>query len=89
MIGAVHLAVTVQAVLAQHILVGGAAGQALAAVGYAGVKGRSVALLAQGRASGRQQAVIDRAVGSMTQGAVLRRRRMFPQKWTALIVRGS
>jgi hypothetical protein len=78
--------VTVEAILAQDILVGRATRQTLAAIGHTGVKRRSVALLAEGWPPGRQQTRIDRAVGSVTQGAVLRRWRVFPQKGTALVL---
>ena len=46
------LAVTIQTVLTQYVLVGATTGQSLTAVGYAWVKGSCVALLTQGRASG-------------------------------------
>ena len=70
----------IQAVFAQHILVGAAAGKALCAIGQAGVESGSVTLLAQGRPASCEQARVYRAVRSMTQGAVFSRRWMLPQK---------
>ena len=45
-----------------------------------------MALLAQGGAPGGEQSIIDRAVGSVTQGAILRHRRVLPQERTAFLL---
>ena len=50
-----NLAVAVEAVFTQQFWLARATGQALTAVGLAGVEGRGVALLAQGGPAGGQQ----------------------------------
>jgi hypothetical protein len=80
-----NLAVAVKAVFTQHVLVGGASRQPLAAIGLAGVESRRMALLAQGGSPGGQQGFIDRTMGSVTQGAVLCRWRVFPQERAAFV----
>ena len=86
MIGTMNLAVAVHAIFTQHILVRTPAGQAFAAIGYAGMKGSCMALLAKGWAPGIQQWLIDRAMGSMTQSAILRCWRVLPQDGPALVL---
>jgi hypothetical protein len=82
----VHLAVAVEAVFAEQVVVGLAGWQALGAVGLAGVKGGGMALLAQGGTPGSEQAVVDRTVGPVTQAAVFCHRGMFPQEGPAFLL---
>lgn len=80
-----NLAMAVKAVLAQQVLVGAATGQALTAVGLAGVECRGMALLAEGGPTGDQQRLVDGAMRLVTQTAILRRRGVFPKKGAAFI----
>ena len=86
MIGAVHLAVTVQAVLAQDVLVGGAARYAAAVISLARVEVGRVTLLAQEGAAGGQQAGLHRTVRVVAVAAILDDRLVFPQVGPALLL---
>ena len=80
------LAVAIQAVLAQHILVAAAAGQTFAAVGQAGVESCHMALLAQGWAASGEQSVMHRAVRTVAEAAILCHRRVLPEERSALLL---
>ena len=80
-----NLAMAVEAVFTQHILIGTATGQAFTAVGLAGVECRGVALLAQGRPAGGQKRLVDGAMRLVTQAAILRRGRVFPKEGAAFV----
>lgn len=80
-----NLAMAIKAVLTQQILIGAATGQALTAVGLAGVECRGMALLAESGSTGGQQRLIDGAMRLVTQAAILRSRGMFPEEGTAFV----
>lgn len=81
-----YLAVAVQAIFTEQVLVRLIARKPLCAVGHAGVKRNRMALLALGRTTGDEQAFMNRAVGAMAQTAVLRRRGVFKEKGAALFL---
>ena len=81
-----NLAVAIEAVLAQHILVGSAPGQTLAAVRLAGVKRRCVALLAKSWSAGGQQGLVNGSVGLVAKAAVFSYWLVLPQEWAALLL---
>ena len=86
MVGAVYSAVTVEAVLTQYILIGGAVGGAATVVLHAGMEGGRVALLAQKGPTCGQQAGVHRTVWFVTGAAIFSYRWVIPQVWTALVV---
>ena len=79
-----HLAVTVEAVPAQHILVWLGRRQAGSAVQRAGMKCGRVALLAQERAPRDQQIVVDCTMGGVTKAAILGCRSVFEELGAAV-----
>ena len=86
MVRTVYLAVTVQAIFAEHILVGTAAGKPLRAIGKARMEGRGMALLAKGGTTCAKQTRMDRTVGAVTQGAIFCDRGVLPQERSALFL---
>ena len=81
-----NLVVAVKTIFHQQVLVRAAPGQSLRAIGQARVKRDRVALLAQGWPSDIQQPGVDGTVRPVTRGAVLGRRRMFPQERAAFVL---
>ena len=86
MVGAVYLAVTVEAVLAQNILVGGSIACAATVVLHTGMEGGGMTLLTQEGPACDQQAGVHRAMRFVTGAAIFGYRRVFPQVWAALVV---
>ena len=79
-----YLAVTVQAVLTQHVLIGTPPWQTLRAIRQAGMKRCRMALLAQQWRPLDQQGRVIAAMWLVAQCAVLGSRRVLPQKRPAL-----
>ena len=88
MVRTVYLAVAIQAIFTQHILVGTATatGKPLSAIGKARMEGRCMALLAKGGTTGAEQPRMDRTVSAVAQGAIFCDRGMLPQERAAFLL---
>ena len=85
MVGTMNLNVTIQALLAQHLLGCSIRWNTGSAVNPTGVKVRKVTLLAQIRLSADQQVLVIRTMRRVAIGAVFLYRRVLPQKRPALL----